>query len=156
MGAAALVLVCRTVRALLLSPLLSSAARGVRLAGLAASLRPGGSGSLVLAYLLHWLPYATQDRQTFLLYYLPAYYFAILLLGRAWHECVCAFVRPPIALCATLALGGAAAHVSWQLAPLAYGAPVRLHEWTSALRLASTECWPSLGESACWVDARME
>lgn len=38
---------------------------------LAASLRPGASGSLVVAYLLHWLPYATQERQTFLLYYLP-------------------------------------------------------------------------------------
>jgi len=34
-------------------------------------LQVGGSGSLLVAFLLHWLPYATQSRQTFLLYYLP-------------------------------------------------------------------------------------
>ncbi len=117
-------------------------------AELAAAMQPGGVGSLVLAYLLHWLPYATQERQTFLHYYLPAYYFAILLSARAWHAVGCAHLRPQLAAAATLALAAAAARVSWIIAPIAYGSPVTVADWTAALRLASTECWRG---ADCWA-----
>ena len=155
-AAAVLVLLIRTTRVMLaFLPFRSpSATRRELVTSLAASVRPDGSGSLAVAYLLHWLPYATQDRQTFLLYYLPAYYFTILLLGRLWHECGCALLRPSVALACTLALGAAVGRVSWHLAPMAYGLPVRVHEWSDALKLASTECWgPPLGDGVCWADA---
>ena len=42
---------------------------------------------------------------------------------------------------ATLALCAWTGYVSWRISPIAYGSAVRLHEWTDALRLASTECW---------------
>ena len=155
-AAAFVLLVCRVAR--VLRPCLASSRRAERWRSLVNSLCPGGSGSLVVAYLLHWLPYATQDRQTFLLYYLPAYYFSVLLLGRMWHECACALLRPSVALLGTIALGVAVGHVSWSIAPIAYGSEVRVHEWTAALRLASTECWRfplgPLGEQTCWADAR--
>jgi len=125
-------------------------ARAATAGQLASALRPGGAGSLVVAYLLHWLPYATQQRQTFLFYYLPAYYFALLLSARIWHATACAWLRAPVALAATIALGLSAARVALQLSPIAYGSAVHLDEWTAALRLASTECW--FGEP-CWVDA---
>ena len=100
---------------------------------------PGEVGSLAVAYLLHWLPYATQERQTFLFYYLPAYYFAILLSGRAWHATACAWLRPHVAAAATIAVGAVFGHTSWLLAPLAFASPTHVDEWTAALRLASTE-----------------
>ena len=120
------------------------------------SLRPGGSGSLLMAYVLHWLPYATQERQTFLFYYLPAYYFAILLGARAWHATACAALRPPVALAATVALIAAVGGIATRLAPLAYASPAHLSEWTDALKLASTECWGDerLEDATCWVDAK--
>ena len=154
-----LLLLARLFGVLLLRPCVSAMEWRAWACGLGETLRPGGAGSLVLAFLLHLLPYATQDRQTFLLYYLPAYYFAILLLGRAWHALVCTPLRPPVALAATLALAHALGRVSWRLAPLAYASPVHVHEWRDALRLASTECWAGpvweglLGERECWVDA---
>ena len=100
---------------------------------------------------MHWLPYATQERQTFSFYYLPAYYFAILLAGRVWHSTACALLRPVVAGAATVALAAALGRVSLQLAPLAYATPVRLDAWIAALKLASTECWRS---ESCWVDAQ--
>ena len=102
---------------------------------------PGRTGSLLGAFLLHWLPYATQARQTFILYYLPAYYFAILLAARGWHLVVCERLRPPAAAALTAALCAVAAAVSWRTAALAVGAPATVDEWERALRLASTECW---------------
>ena len=141
-------LVARLCR--LLTPFQSlETARAAR-SRLADSLRPGGSGSLVVAYMLHWLPYATQERQTFLLYYLPAYYFAILLAGRVWHATACTYLRPTVAWVGTAALIVWSGSVSWRLSPIAYGSPTRLIEWTAALRLASTECWYV---ETCWVDA---
>ena len=116
---------------------------------LAHLVRPGGAGSLVLAQLLHWLPYATQARQTFLIYYLPAYYFSILLLARGWHAFVCVPLRLPVAVLSTVGVAAAVGASSWQLAPIAYGSEVRLDQWTAALRLASTECW---GGATCWVE----
>ena len=117
------------------------------------SLRPGGSGSLAIAYLLHLLPYATQERQTFLLYYLPAYYFAVLAFGKLWHECACVHLRPTVCLIATIALCGAIGRVAWYLSPIAYGSKVLVQEWNDRLRYASTECWPySFPQEPCWVD----
>lgn len=124
------------------------AGRAAAAARLGTEFRPGGSGSLVLAYLLHWLPYATQDRQTFLIYYLPAYYFAILATARAWHAVGCSYLPPRLAAAATLALATAAARVSYTISPIAYGSAVTLPEWTAALRLAATECW---GGASCFA-----
>lgn len=137
----------------LFAPLRASTVGGsaMALGRIGHELRPGGSGSLLVAYLIHWLPYATQSRQTFLLYYLPAYYFAILLTARAWHAVGCAYLRPPVALVATLGLCAATGHLSWQISPIAFASAVRLPEWTSALRLASTECWRG---AECWVSAQ--
>ena len=121
----------------------------------AAASCPGGVGSLLVAYLIHWLPYATQERQTFLLYYLPAYYFAILLTARIWDAVVCRPLPNALAALLTLLLCGATGFVSWQLLPLCFASKVHLGEWTAALRLASTECWsvPGVWEGApCWVD----
>ena len=114
-------------------------------------LAQGSVASLLAAYLLHWLPYATQQRQTFLFYYLPAYYFAILLSARAFDE-VTKLAAVPIrsALRVSLLVGICAAtgSVSLQLAPIAFGSPVLLGEWTAALTLASTECW----FGPCWAN----
>ena len=94
--------------------MLASAARavwrrqlGVRWVG--DHFAPGRTGSLLAAFLLHWLPYATQARQTFILYYLPAYYFAILLAARGWHLAICERLRPTIAAALTAALCAVAA-----------------------------------------------
>ena len=149
-AAAAVSLACRTCWMLRPWPC-GEKARTTARSRVADALRPGGSGSLLLAFLIHWLPYATQDRQTFLLYYLPAYFFAILLLGRVWHAVVCAHFRPTVATLATLALCVWTGSISWRLLPIAYGSAVRLFEWTAALRLASTECW---NDAQCWVDVR--
>ena len=111
--------------------------------------RPGGAASLLCAYLLHWLPYATQSRQTFLLYYLPAYYFAILLFARAWHHAVRMLPGSIPAAALTLAVVVATGWYTWQICPIAYGSPVHVGEWTGILRLASTECWWG---APCWVN----
>ena len=149
-AAALLSLACRICRMLRPWPC-GEKARSLARSRVADALRPGGSGSLLVAYLIHWLPYATQDRQTFLLYYLPAYFFAILLLGRVWHAVVCAHCRPTVATLATLVLCWWTGSISWRILPIAYGSAVRLFEWTAALRLASTECW---NDAQCWVDVR--
>ena len=125
--------------------------------GAALALRPGGLGSLLVAYLIHWLPYLTQERQTFLLYYVPAYYFAILLTARTWHDFVCCQIPDALAVVLTLLLCSATGVVSWRLLPLCFASQVHLHEWTALLRLASTECWHMLGALElsgvqCWVD----
>jgi dolichyl-phosphate-mannose--protein O-mannosyl transferase len=127
----------------------AAGARAATGADIVRQLRPGGYASLVVSYLLHWMPYATQSRQTFLLYYLPAYYFAILLAGRVWHSVACAHLRPAVAALVTLALCAWTGYLSSMISPIAFGSEVRLHEWTDALRLASTECWV---DGPCWVD----
>tara|TARA_B110001452_G_scaffold265874_1_gene271421 strand:+ start:1329 stop:1907 length:579 start_codon:yes stop_codon:yes gene_type:complete len=123
----------------------------------ALSLRSGGPGSLLVAYLIHWLPYLTQERQTFLLYYLPAYYFAILLTARTWHDVVCCQLPDALAAVLTLLLCSATGVVSWRLLPICFASKVNLHEWAASLRLASTECWHVLdvwepSGAPCWVD----
>ena len=105
---------------------------------------------MVIAYLLHWLPYATQERQIFAIYYAPSYYFAILLAAHAWHAIACQPLRPSVAAVATVLVCVGVGEVSLRLAPIAYASPSRVDEWTAALRLASTECWNG---AACWVDA---
>ena len=126
----------------------AAGARAAARARLVHALRPGGSGSLLVAYLLHWLPYATQSRQTFLLYYLPAYYFAILLAARVWHHAVCRTLARPAAAALTLSVCAATGYVSWRIGAIAYASPVKVHEWAGILRLASTECWWG---AQCWV-----
>ena len=142
-------MLARTTAALLAPKSVGEESRLAALGRLARTMRPGATGSLLVAYLLHWLPYATQDRQTFLVYYLPAYYFAILIFGRVWHAAVCTYLRPTVAALLSVGLAAWLGRVAWQLMPIAYGSSVRLHEWTDALRLASTECW---GDEPCWVD----
>ena len=87
---------------------------------------------------------------------MPAYYFAILLTARAWHAAVCCRMPAPLAGLLTLLLCGATGAVSLQLLPICFASKVHMHEWTAALRLASTECWhvPGLWEptAPCWVD----
>ena len=128
-----------------------SAERRRRAAGavLLEHLRPGGCGSLLVAYLIHWLPYATQNRQTFLIYYLPAFYFAILLAARTWDHTVCRTLSLPAAAVLTLCVCVATGHVSWRISAIAYASPVKVHDWTGILRLASTECWWG---AKCWVN----
>ena len=94
-----------------------------------------------------------QVTRTFLLYYLPAYYFAVLAFGKLWHECACVHLRPTVCLIATIALCGAIGRVAWYLSPIAYGSKVLVQEWNDRLRYASTECWPySFPQEPCWVD----
>ncbi|KAL1526036.1 hypothetical protein AB1Y20_020857 [Prymnesium parvum] len=138
--------------------------RSRRLASLVSSMQPGGALSLLCAYLMHWLPYATQRRQTFLFYYLPAYYFAILLTARALDFGLVSEsprVRRLSSLvvllvCAATGVVGwkvcpPAAHTATtsSIRPIALGSPVLLNDWMAALQLASTECW--FGRK-CWVN----
>ena len=87
-------------------------------------------------------------RQTFLIYYLPAYYFAILLAARAWHHAVCRTLPPPLASSLTACVCAAVGWLSWRIAPLAYASPTGVAEWSALLRLASAECW---GTERCWA-----
>jgi len=131
------------------------AERAARLAGaLSGAAEPGGTASLLCAMLLHWLPYATQDRQTFLLYYAPAYYFAILIAAAGWDALVVRARSVPRRVGWALTAAAAAFFGSFtaRLWRLAVGAPATPHEWHAMLRLASTECWAEqwLGET-CWA-----
>ena len=93
------------------------AARSRHLRHLTSAMRPGGEASLLLAYLLHWLPYATQSRQTFSFYYIPAYYFAILLTARAFDYGLTAAPRGGTAVVMLLTLLAALATgaVAWKV-----------------------------------------
>ncbi|KAI0027371.1 Dolichyl-phosphate-mannose-protein mannosyltransferase-domain-containing protein [Vararia minispora EC-137] len=83
-------------------------------------------GFLFLGWALHYLPFFLMTRQLFLHHYLPALYFAVLLLC-AVFDFLTASLRPVARLAAALVL---ALLVVWNFAifsPLAYGLP-----WTKA------------------------
>ncbi|EOD40336.1 hypothetical protein EMIHUDRAFT_222774 [Emiliania huxleyi CCMP1516] len=94
------------------------------------------------------------DRQTFLLYYAPAYYFAILIAAAGWDALVVRARSVPRRVGWALTAAAAAFFGSFtaRLWRLAVGAPATPHEWHAMLRLASTECWAEqwLGET-CWA-----
>eukprot|EP00316_Scyphosphaera_apsteinii_P023393 CAMPEP_0119344792 /NCGR_PEP_ID=MMETSP1333-20130426/107152_1 /TAXON_ID=418940 /ORGANISM="Scyphosphaera apsteinii, Strain RCC1455" /LENGTH=567 /DNA_ID=CAMNT_0007357239 /DNA_START=128 /DNA_END=1831 /DNA_ORIENTATION=- len=111
--------------------------------------RPGGVGSLLLAYVVHLLPYATQQRQTFVLYYLPAYYFAILLTARVWHTAACVPWSAPLRNVLIGALCFVTGYFSFRISAIAYAAPTTVWQWNQMLQDASTECWVESG--TCWA-----
>ena len=95
------------------SPARSPTSTAVLQSNAPSCVQVGGGGSLLVAFAMHWLPYATQSRQTFLLYYLPAYYFAILLAGRVWHHVVCMTLPRALSVALTLCVGGGIGYVSY-------------------------------------------
>lgn len=81
-------------------------------------------GFLFMSWLLHWVPFFAMQRQLFLHHYLPALYFAVLLLAVQLNH---AFYHSPIgtsnkfkgAICGALVISAIAAFVAY--APLSYG-----------------------------------
>eukprot|EP00965_Chrysotila_dentata_P080685 2661829-Pleurochrysis_carterae.AAC.1 len=116
---------------------------------LSSHLSPGGAISLLVAYLIHWLPYSTQNRQTFLLYYLPAYFFAILLAARVWNNAICSNLPRFAATAITISLCALIGGISCKLSAMVYASRVHIQDWNDILRLASTECWVN---DPCWAN----
>lgn len=86
----------------------------------------GPTNFLVVAWLIHWLPFFSQKRQLFLHHYMPSLYFAMLIMVVAFEY---ATVRLPKGYRYGIAafLASAYLYVFWQIAPIAYGT-----KWTKA------------------------
>ncbi|KAF9104382.1 hypothetical protein BGX29_001976 [Mortierella sp. GBA35] len=83
-------------------------------------------GFFFMAWCYHYLPFFLMDRQLFLHHYLPALYFAILLLSVTF-DLACRFIPNRARLVALVLIASIAIYTFRVRAPLTYGS-----EWTRA------------------------
>eukprot|EP00658_Telonema_sp_P-2_P019520 TRINITY_DN17708_c0_g1_i2.p1 TRINITY_DN17708_c0_g1~~TRINITY_DN17708_c0_g1_i2.p1 ORF type:complete len:451 (+),score=56.85 TRINITY_DN17708_c0_g1_i2:392-1744(+) len=97
-----------------------------------------------LGYCLHLLPFAVLERQAFLHYYLPAYYFAILTTATLLD-----MLPPSLKFGTMLVLTAVGIGVWWHVLPFSTGSTTfNYHEFLSRAKLMTGECWYL---DRCWL-----